>query len=790
MMRLRHVPLATLALVMILLGSQERALASKGSFIDDDNSRWEAFIETAHQEGIVTGCNPPENDRFCPHHLVTRGTLAIMLARAIGAQPADGDHFVDDDGHHAEGAIEALIGTGMRFGCELERFCPDRPITRGEMAALIARALKWDLPSATGGYKDLAGSPFSAAMVELAERGGLEPCDAPANQRLCPRDEVRRDEAVFSLVAALGLEPNKVEPGAEDPSLIDFGDSFDELSLWDGRSPSYRNRVRLTNDGFKATALDVRIPEGSHFGADFRLDFSSTLVDEPEQLFFRYFLRLDPDWATKTSGKLPGFSGVYGRSGKGGYGSRPWEPGWSARLMFSPTSDSDRLVRLGYYVYHLGQGTQFGDKLRWNESGKLLPGEWYCLEGEVELNTLGLADGALRAWVDGTPAFDATGLEFRRPSEPEIRIESFWFNVYYGGKAVAENDLGLTIDEVVVDTKRIGCEVGDGTGEQALGDFNSDGYRDRIWWDTCPIGSCFWIEATSASGNTSTRQVGSGAWFSLETHRLGLSTGDLDGDGAADVLYRGRCDGSVRCWRVHQLTDAKLGVGQNWGDDARFSPSTASLTLGDWDGDGIDDLVYQAHCGDDAHACWRMHPSNGNGFDQALDFGPSPQNPLFPLAADVTGDGLADLVYPMPCEHGNCWVLQESTGSSFAPARSIGQARNSELDHSDLIDFDGDGDADLVSWRVEGDRSRIEVRFTRPNGLTRPILLAEVDEEVRDVLLRRIQPGSPIQALVRYGCEGADACFAYMVSPSSRKLTDPGPFRAAMGARYRGPTIN
>lgn len=780
----------TSAFVLVaVFALQHPAFADAGTFVDDDNSRWEGFIEAARAEGIVNGCNPPKNDRFCPNDVVTRADMAVMLARATGVEHAKGDHFADDDGHYAEGAIEALIGAGMRFGCDPGRFCPDRPITREEMAAFISRTLGWDTDGRTASYSDLTRSPMSGAIVELARRGALEPCDAPVDSQLCPRSGVSRDEAAFSLVKSLGLQPRRVTVEERELEPIDFGDSFDELALWDGRSPGYRNRVRLTGDGFKATALDVRIPRGSHFGADFRLDLSRTVPDEPERLFFRYFLRFDPDWATETSGKLPGFSGVYGSTGKGGYQSRPWEPGWSARLMFKPAEEGDRRVRLGYYVYHLGQRTRFGDKLTWNESGRLLPGEWYCLEGEVELNSLGLSDGALRAWVDGTPAFDASGLEFRRPSEPEIRIESFWFNVYYGGKQVPNRDLGLTIDEVVVDTKRVGCEAGGGTGRTVRADFNSDGYADRLWWGNCPGGACFLMQAPYHDGGLRTFEVGSGAWFSLESHRLGMAAGDVDGDGATDVLYRGRCAGSVRCWRVHRNVRGDLGIGQNWGDGARFSPSTAALALGDWNGDGRDDLVYQGTCGDNAHACWRLHPSSGKGLKGPRDWGRPPKTPVFPSAADINGDGLDDLVYQAPCKKAKmCWVAQRSLGNRFAKPKIIGAVRDFEAGQHEIIDFDGDGDDDLVAWNFAKGSTRVEVRFTGPKGLGKARTIARIEGRAREVFMRRVGPGAPVQALVRLDCEKRP-CLEYLVAPTARSLVDPEQFHDAIRRRYRVPLI-
>jgi hypothetical protein len=41
-------------------------------------------IESLAAAGITQGCNPPLNDRFCPDKSVTRGQMAAFLARALG----------------------------------------------------------------------------------------------------------------------------------------------------------------------------------------------------------------------------------------------------------------------------------------------------------------------------------------------------------------------------------------------------------------------------------------------------------------------------------------------------------------------------------------------------------------------------------------------------------------------------------------------------------------------------------------------------------------------------------
>ncbi len=58
-------------------------VTDSGTFIDDDDSIFEADIAWLGTTGITKGCNPPVNDRFCPTVPVTRGQMAAFLVRAL-----------------------------------------------------------------------------------------------------------------------------------------------------------------------------------------------------------------------------------------------------------------------------------------------------------------------------------------------------------------------------------------------------------------------------------------------------------------------------------------------------------------------------------------------------------------------------------------------------------------------------------------------------------------------------------------------------------------------------------
>jgi hypothetical protein len=114
-------------------------------FIDDDGSIFEADIAKLAAAGITKGCNPPTNNKFCPNDNVTRGQMAAFLVRALKlTDDGGGNSFIDDDGSIFEADIAKLAAAGITKGCNPptnNRFCPNDPVKRDQMASFLARAL-------------------------------------------------------------------------------------------------------------------------------------------------------------------------------------------------------------------------------------------------------------------------------------------------------------------------------------------------------------------------------------------------------------------------------------------------------------------------------------------------------------------------------------------------------------------------------------------------------------------------------------------------------------------------
>ncbi|MBK5267601.1 MAG: S-layer homology domain-containing protein [Acidimicrobiia bacterium] len=112
-------------------------------FIDIAGSVFVADIEWLAATGITKGCNPPANTLFCPNNPVTRGQMAAFLHRALPGLPLvrAAVDFTDDDGSVFESDIKWLYSRGVTQGTSPTTYGPDNPVTRGQMAAFLHRAL-------------------------------------------------------------------------------------------------------------------------------------------------------------------------------------------------------------------------------------------------------------------------------------------------------------------------------------------------------------------------------------------------------------------------------------------------------------------------------------------------------------------------------------------------------------------------------------------------------------------------------------------------------------------------
>ena len=120
----------------------EAAGSRFGDLPDDADGQPAAALVV--DQGLLPACATGDREMFCPACSLTRRDAAAMVARGAGldtsAPPATAsfsDVAVGDD-DFAE--IEAAQAAGIVTGCGDGTFCPDEPVTRGDLAAWTAKA--------------------------------------------------------------------------------------------------------------------------------------------------------------------------------------------------------------------------------------------------------------------------------------------------------------------------------------------------------------------------------------------------------------------------------------------------------------------------------------------------------------------------------------------------------------------------------------------------------------------------------------------------------------------------
>ncbi len=106
-------------------------------FTDDNTSTFQDDINRLRQAGITTGC---ATNTYCPNLPVTRGQMAAFLNRALQLPATDQDYFTDDNTSTFQDDINRLRQAGITTGCATNTYCPNLPVTRGQMAAFLYRA--------------------------------------------------------------------------------------------------------------------------------------------------------------------------------------------------------------------------------------------------------------------------------------------------------------------------------------------------------------------------------------------------------------------------------------------------------------------------------------------------------------------------------------------------------------------------------------------------------------------------------------------------------------------------
>ena len=117
-----------------------------GGFSDVGGGVHRAGVDALEAEGVFEGTGCGEG-LFCPDDPIHRWVMAVWMIRVLdGGDPAGSgsSRFADvDAGMWWASYVERLAELEVTAGCATGplRFCPDDPVTRGQMATFVARAL-------------------------------------------------------------------------------------------------------------------------------------------------------------------------------------------------------------------------------------------------------------------------------------------------------------------------------------------------------------------------------------------------------------------------------------------------------------------------------------------------------------------------------------------------------------------------------------------------------------------------------------------------------------------------
>ena len=202
--------LAMMALSVTSATAQE--LAPGGTFIDDDGTIFEPSIEALSRAGITDGCTA---ERYCPAAPVTRGQMASFLAASLDGLSTTGqDFFADDANSVHEADINLIAANDIARGYSDETFGPGDPVTRGQMASFLSRALDNLKEPEQDFFPDDAGSVHEADINRIAAN---DIAQGYADGEYRPEAQITRGEMAIMLVRAFGLDP--IDPPARELPL-------------------------------------------------------------------------------------------------------------------------------------------------------------------------------------------------------------------------------------------------------------------------------------------------------------------------------------------------------------------------------------------------------------------------------------------------------------------------------------------------------------------------------------------------------------------------------------------
>ena len=270
-------------------------------------------------------------------------------------------------------------------------------------------------------------------------------------------------------------------------------------------------------------------------------------------------------------------------------------------------------------------------------------------------------------------------------------------NVHISGNMLDYTGGSITIDNlgpgryVIREIGTTGTDIR--LQQDAHNDFNGDGHSDILWRSSTGY-ITEWLSNPDGSFTQNNANAGTGA---ADNGWQVVGSGDFNGDGRVDLLFRNTTSGYVTEWlgtSTGGFTDNSAHAGTGAADNSWQIAST-----GDFNGDGITDILWRNST--TGYLTEWLGTSNGSFTDNSAHAGTGAADNSWQVAGtgDFNGDGIDDILWRNTTTGYVTEWLGTSNGSF---SDNVTHAGTGAADNSWKIagvgDFNGDGTSDIL-WR-------------------------------------------------------------------------------------------
>lgn len=226
--------------------------------ISDINGHWaQVNIQKLVDAQVVAG-NP--DGTFEPDKNISRAEFSVMVVKAFKVQQQSGKVFSDTADHWAKDYIATANANGILSGYGNDKFGPDDPITREQMANIIVKAAK--LQMVTSGLTFVDSSQVSSWAKDSVATAYANKIISGYNNYFKPLDKATKAEAAVIINAGMAAAGTEVVPPATVEALTGVSLNKTTISLAVGSKETLVATVAPANAADKAvtwTSADTKI---------------------------------------------------------------------------------------------------------------------------------------------------------------------------------------------------------------------------------------------------------------------------------------------------------------------------------------------------------------------------------------------------------------------------------------------------------------------------------------------------------------------------------------------------